>query len=61
MKRFTSCKTNLVAAALLVMSGYVMAAGRGDIVAADPTKHFDPTALVPTVDGSDGNVKYQGC
>jgi len=42
MKRFASCKTNLVATALLVMSGGVKAAGGGDIVAADPTKHFDP-------------------
>jgi len=48
MKRFFSCKTNLVAAALLVMSGSVMAAGGGDVVAADPTKHFDPKGKMPS-------------
>ena len=48
MKRFASCKTNLVAAALLVMSGGVMAAGGGDIVAVDPTKHFDPKGKMPS-------------
>jgi alkyl sulfatase BDS1-like metallo-beta-lactamase superfamily hydrolase len=48
MKTFASCKTNLVAAAFLVMSGSVMAAGGGDVVAADPTKHFDPKGKMPS-------------
>jgi alkyl sulfatase BDS1-like metallo-beta-lactamase superfamily hydrolase len=43
-----TCRSMIILTVLLLTAGQSLAAGGGKIVAADPTKHFDPKGKVPS-------------
>src|SRR3954454_9787068 len=45
---FGTIASSVIVAAGLIMAGPALGAGGGDIVAADPTKHFDPKGKPPS-------------
>ena len=40
--------TNSIAMAVSIFTANAMAAGGGEIIASDPTKHFDPKGKLPS-------------
>ena len=48
MKSYPKSFTSLLVAASMLLSGNVFAAGGGEIVASDPSKHFDPKGKPPS-------------